>query len=494
MKKIEIISLGFILIVTALLRFPLISQGFFAFTYDQGRDLLEVAEIVENKNLTLIGPTTGLPGIFYGPWWYYFLSPLYFLSQGNVQTIALTFAAIGEATIVLLYLLTKKATGVTPVALTVAAVAAMSQPFITSSSQIWSPSLVLPLMLAYVFSLYRIFQKPKAVWFLVLGISSGFIADSGAAFGIVLTVSTFIAAAVFRKNFLGKNFLFFLVGLLLVLLPRIIFDIRNDFLITKSILSWILAPNIYQEKLPILERAIARLDLFYLNFAQTFAQSDKVRAILPFGIFSFLALTATRRIMKKQKIQGSPLLPLFKFLFLVLLLIYLLFTIYPDAVWDYYLAGLPAIFIFLFVLAANFYKRGKILVPVAALLLAVNFQPKLLSPFSITWQGDGAIWRNQIRVIEDLKDQLRGQYSLHIYSPAGFDYPFAYIIGLYHSRGQIDLPQDNQKIVYLIIRDDTAHSYMPSGWYGDKTRDNTKILEKKEYAGNIIVEKHQVDE
>ena len=487
MKKTEIVILGFLLIVAALLRFPLASQGFFAFTYDQGRDLLAVQDIVENKNLTLIGPTTGLPGIFYGPWWYYFLAPIFFISQGNVQVIVLAFAAIGEFTIVLLYLFLKKITKNIPVALGITATAAMSGPLITASTQIWSPSLVLPIMLAYIFSLYKIAQIPRPTWFLLLGLSSGFIMDTGAAFGIALTVSTVVAAIIFRGNFFKKNFLFFFLGLFLVLLPRVIFDIRNDFLIAKSILNWIAAPNIYQEKLSILERAVNRLDLFYLDFSQTFSQSDKVRGVIPLAVFLLLFVTILKRLIKNS---------LFKFLLLVLFLIYLAFTLYPDAVWDYYLAGLPAIFIVLFVLAAaHLHNQHKFLVPTAGIiLLAVNFHPKLLSPFSITWQGDGAIWRNQIKVIEDLKQELKGDYSLYVYSPAGIDYPFQYLLDYYHKKGRIDLPKDGQKIMYLIIRDDSTHSFMPTGWYGDKTRDKTRLLAKKEFTGNIIVEKHELND
>ncbi|MBI3282722.1 hypothetical protein HYZ70_01460, partial [Candidatus Curtissbacteria bacterium] len=348
MKKIEILSFGLILIVAALLRFPLVAQGFFAMTYDQGRDLLAVADIVENANPTLIGPTTGLPGIFYGPWWYYFLSPIFFAAQGNVQVIALTFAAIGELTVILFFFLVKKVTQNTLLAIVAAGTAALSGPFITSSSQIWSPSLVLPLMTAYIFSLYKIFQRPRPIWFLLLGLSCAFTADSGAAFGIVLTVATVLAAVVFRANFLKKDFPFFFLGLFLVLLPRVIFDIRNDFLITKSVLNWIAAPNIYQQKLSILERAVVRLDLFYLDFSQTFSQSDKVRGVIPLAVFLLLFVTNFKRLIKNS---------LFKFLLSVLFLIYLAFTLYPDAVWDYYLAGLPAIFIFLFVLAARLVNK-----------------------------------------------------------------------------------------------------------------------------------------
>lgn len=485
MKKSQILALAIIFITAALLRFPLIAQGFFAFTTDQGRDLLAVKDMVENLNLTLIGPTTGLPGIFYGPWWYYFLSPLFFISQGNVQTIAIIFAAIGEATIVLLYFLIKKLTSNTAVSLFAAATAAISGPFITSSSLIWSPSLVLPLMTAYVFSLYKIFQKsPAPLWFLILGASCALIADSGAAFGIMLTVATIVTAVFFKTNFSGKNFSFFFLGIVLVLLPRIIFDLRNDFLITKSAINWITAPSIYQEKLTLVQRMINRLDMFYLNFAQTFAQSSKLAATVPLAILIFSLAKA-----KAQLLANS----LFKFLLAIVFLIFLGFTLFPDAVWDYYLAGLPIIFTFLLVFAlAQIPAKNKIYLPIFIfILLAVNFRTKIFSPFSITWQGDGAVYRNQIRVIDDLKNELKGNYSLYIYSPSGTDYPFHYILGYYHKTGQIDLPKDGQRRMYLLLRDDQTHSFMPTGWYGDKTRDKTKLQQRREYTGNIIVEKHE---
>src|SRR3990170_6140958 len=105
--KSKIMPLGLLSIIWILLAalprkliFPI--NGLFAFNYDQGRDFLAVSKIIWERDFILIGQTTGLPGIFYGPWWYYFLAPIFFISQGNVQVIVLAFAAIGEFTIVLL--------------------------------------------------------------------------------------------------------------------------------------------------------------------------------------------------------------------------------------------------------------------------------------------------------------------------------------------------------------------------------------------------------
>lgn len=484
LKRIEYLAFILIIIVAALLRLPLISQGFFAFTFDQGRDLLEVEKIVLHHNLTLIGPTTGLPGIFYGPWWYYFLAPLFLIGQGDPLAITFFFGLIGLVTVISVYLLIQKLTKNKYVALTFTAVVAMSQPFLTASSQIWSPSLVLPLMIIYLYALSRIFQSLKPVWFLVLGLSSGFIADSGAAFGIVLILATIIASIFFKKQLFKKRYLLFFAGLLIVFLPRIIFDLRNEFLITKSMITWLSNPHVYQEQLSFAQRLTNRTELFLHAFAQTFSQSSKLLSLVP---LSFLIISAW--ITKSYLIKSE----IFKFLLTITLLIYFGFSLYPDAVWDYYLVGLPLIFLTTFALATSqLWQKSAVVTSVFLLLtVLVNFNQKLLSPFSITWQGDGAIYRNQKRVLENLESEFTGDYSLYVYTPARFDHPFDYLINWYARDNKINYPKDNQKRMYLIIRDDNSHSYLSSGWYGDKTQDNTKLLDRNTYQGNIIVEKHQ---
>ncbi|MEK7526341.1 MAG: hypothetical protein AAB546_02585, partial [Patescibacteria group bacterium] len=52
-----------------------------AFHFDQGRDALVIWDLIKNKELFLIGPTTGLAGIFRGPYYYYLITPFYFLGN-----------------------------------------------------------------------------------------------------------------------------------------------------------------------------------------------------------------------------------------------------------------------------------------------------------------------------------------------------------------------------------------------------------------------------
>ena len=81
-------------------------------------------------------------------------------------------------------------------------------------------------------------------------------------------------------------------------------------------------------------------------------------------------------------------------------------------------------------------------------------------------------------------------YSIYSFSPAIFDYPFDYLIYWYTKQDLFEKPQDNQKLMYLIIRESSTDQYLKSGWYGDKTKDRTQILERQEFPGDLVIEKH----
>src|SRR3989344_9237476 len=53
------------------------------YTFDQGRDFLKAAEIIRDRNITFIGPTTGIQGLFHGAWYYYLLIIPFLIFQGN---------------------------------------------------------------------------------------------------------------------------------------------------------------------------------------------------------------------------------------------------------------------------------------------------------------------------------------------------------------------------------------------------------------------------
>src|SRR3989344_7066754 len=83
----------FAISVNLLLRLLAIQNYNFAFTWDQARDLIDLRRLVFGYTPLLVGPTTGLTGVFVGPFWYYFNAPPFFLSRGDPSSVVIWLIA-----------------------------------------------------------------------------------------------------------------------------------------------------------------------------------------------------------------------------------------------------------------------------------------------------------------------------------------------------------------------------------------------------------------
>src|ERR1035437_9037364 len=103
--KKEYLLLYIIVLIGAFLRLQGVFTNSFAFTYDVGRDMLALWNIAYLHRIPLIGATTGLPGVFYGPWWYFLLTPFFIIFSGNPQGIAFVMSLIGILSIIFAFIL-----------------------------------------------------------------------------------------------------------------------------------------------------------------------------------------------------------------------------------------------------------------------------------------------------------------------------------------------------------------------------------------------------
>lgn len=495
--KIEQFSLFIILLINSLFKIPINGQGFFAFTYDQGRDLLKVAQIIFDHHLTLIGATTGLQGVFYGPWWYYFLSPILFLSDGNPQGVANFFGFLSILTIVFLYILLKKITNSPLLAFSLAFVASTSGSWMFAPTIIWNTSLTPILLIAFFYFIDKIIntRQSTSLYFFLLGAITFLIMDSELPFGLMLSLYLLIAVFLFRKIFYKKQLLLSILGLAIILLPRIVFDIRHNFLISRSIISYLIEPKIYGDQIPMVQRFWYRVDLYWGVFSQAFTENNKFVGLLFLIILGVITVFILKDRKIRTKMRNDILL---KFSLLLCIFSLLFFTLYKDVVWNYYLIGIPTLLIIIIAKIFSYaFKVEKLKLGMSiliGLLVVLNFTKGLSSPFKITWQGDGATYRNQKMIMDYILGQKPHDYSYYAYTPAIFDYPFEYLFYWYAKKGLIEVPKERQKTMFLIIRDASNKKYLSTGWYGDKTRDNTTIVEKKIFPGDIALEKHIVNE
>src|SRR3972149_12322614 len=113
-KKFWINELKFHKIVYFLLTIILVGAFFIrayrtgdllAFYFDQGRDALVIWKLWYEGKPFLIGPVTGLSGIFLGPFYYYLIAPFYLVGRGDPVYPAVFLALTTVLALIPLYVI-----------------------------------------------------------------------------------------------------------------------------------------------------------------------------------------------------------------------------------------------------------------------------------------------------------------------------------------------------------------------------------------------------
>ena len=153
-KAFKLILIIGIILLAAYLRLWGIWNGSFAFTYDVGRDLLAVRDLVYGHKLSLIGQTSGQMGIFYGPWWYWLISIPFVLFSGNPAGVA-TFIALTGIAAALMGLFWGRKYFNNAFAFVLFIFIALSPYSISATNQIWNPNMLIFLTLVVLVLFYR---------------------------------------------------------------------------------------------------------------------------------------------------------------------------------------------------------------------------------------------------------------------------------------------------------------------------------------------------
>lgn len=486
---------GLLLITTIALGLWFKSQAFlyetFAFTYDVGRDLLAVSNIVETFKIPLIGYTTGMPGIFYGPTWYYILTPVYILSGGDPRGISLFMALTGVATAILGFMVGKKIGGFV-LGFIILLLISVSQVLTEISSQIWNPNLI-PLFMSLLFVLLfkniKLTHLRSRMFFLIIGFILGIVFDLEIVFGILFGLSVTLYLLIFHKLYQDwKIILFFIAGITLPQIPRLIFELRHNFLMLNTLFS-----SISKEEGESIVRLypdfVDVLRVFFELFSYSLAFDNKILG----GVF----LVALAAIFLKAFSKYNMVEKQFLFLLLIILLIFILgLGFFNHDLESHYYIGISFIFILLMSLAVyslhkflrvNFYF---FVILIVACAVSIN-QGKILGTFQEnTWVGDASVYRNQLEVIKYIYADANGnRFNTATYTPPIFDYPYQYIFKWYGQKKFGYQPtQDKAELFYLIIEPDLQLPERQNEWLEVREGDGTVISEKT-FPSGIKVQK-----
>lgn len=336
-KPLSLVVIIIILLLALFLRVYRIDQ-LLGFYYDQGRDAMVVWDLLHKHRFFLIGPTTGIEGIFRGPWYYWLITPFYWLGKGNPTwpSIFLSFTTVLAS--LLAYINGARISG-RRVGFLALIISGLAFNLVYASRWLSNPTPMLLISMLLVYFLFLIMEGKKWAWVgvaLMLGGAMQF----GSAAEIFFFPAVIIFAAWQRRNL--PNLAIFLISLAVLLatfLPQIIFDLKHDGVLSTAIKNFLIQKQSF--KVSFWQMVQIRLPFYFdLFFAKIFPMTLKYRQIM-FGYLLISAVLSWKQIAQNRYIKVVLLMlvsPLVGMLF---------FQGNYGNVYDYYFTGYYLVFVLL---------------------------------------------------------------------------------------------------------------------------------------------------
>jgi 4-amino-4-deoxy-L-arabinose transferase-like glycosyltransferase len=233
------------ILVGFLYRLILTSEGNFIFNMDNARDMIDVRGMVELGKWRLIGPTTGIDGVYTGPGWYYLLVIPYFFSGGNPYSsilMMIIFWTVG-AILIGVVLRTK---GVYAV-ISAMTVWSFAPSIILVTQYALNPNPVVLLAPLLVYVLYHYLKSGSIVYYLFAWMFAGLYFNLEMAAGICVP-AVIITVSLLRnglKDLFSRRLIVGVITMSIFCIPQVVFELRHDFFMSKAILSHLLEPGSY---------------------------------------------------------------------------------------------------------------------------------------------------------------------------------------------------------------------------------------------------------
>ena len=277
-----------VLAIGGILRFYRLGE-LATFGGDQGVDYQNVAKMIVEKRLSLLGPITHV-GIFLGPLYYYLLIPFFLIFNFDPVAAPVMFALFGTVTVGLVYLLAEKTMPTSKFSIfnfqfsipfLTALLYAVSPVILESSRAPSQPHLIPFFVTLLLISLIRIVEKKDKWWdWLFVGISLAsviqfhFLAFPVWIFAFILMLykGLTLAYVKVRPYQILERFCLFVIPLIVLLLPWLLFELRHNFFITGQIISYLHSGEVSFSFAGYSERI---LDLIWFSFDSLIGQGNQ---------------------------------------------------------------------------------------------------------------------------------------------------------------------------------------------------------------------------
>jgi len=476
-----------------------ITYGIYLFAYhlfigdlffhtDIARDFLLIQDIAVNHKLTLLGSRAGgIPGLFFGPVWYYINVPAFIIGNGNPLIIGyywllLTLFGLGS-----IFYISKKIfnpfVGIVATTIFLYTIIFLATGFTSSFAQI-----ILSPMLLY--SIYLFIEKKHVKYLGWAAFLSGFIIQFQPAFGSIMLFITFVLSLVIlvRRKQIKYQLIWFLA--LVPLSTYIVFDLRHNFLETRSLYAFIFHHNASTFNQVTPELVVANRWQGFLNSLNLVGINNPL--VNTFFILLNVGIAYLWAVSKKSGQRTAVLL-----IYLYVLCFWLITFLFKGTVWNYYYWGLyPLLSIALGSLVLKLDRRVFGIFFAVFMLFMIKHNNFIVHAWQTTFSGkDTSSWIVNEEVAKYVYNDAQQDFGYYVYSTDNFGYSKKYAMsyfgrtGVYKEKGYLCT---KKPITYLIYEQTSPGTHTdPVFWKTASVSIKTKPIAVKTIS-TIKIEKYQL--
>ena len=462
---------------------------FLGFYFDQGRDALIIWDFLEKGKLFLvgpvIGPTMGVGDVPRGPWYYFLITPFYWLGSGNplYPSVFLIFTTVLAS--FFLSLLAFKVGGFYA-GLVSLFVASFSFDFVLSSRWLANPT---PLYFLSVVFLYLLFEVTLGKRYAMFAgaLLAGFAFHFGSSADFFYLPILLIIIFIFSKKLLtSRNILFSFLFYSLPFFPQIIFDLRHNGIIRKGLVQFIESGRFYNLDF---ETIVNKRLLYYPTiFLGKILPQNQITPWVLFFFFIFLVYIFRKNLFSSKYFIVSGLSLLFPLLGMIF------FKGEKGVIYDYYFTGFFFISIFIFSLVfsnlSSFSWGKKLFFSFVFFFLIYNSHLFYRYFKYDSHRFNPIVFSDQVKAVDwILCDAKEEKFNVDFYVPPVIPYSYEYLL---RWRGEKTFggkfpTADFVDTLYTIQEPDFEHPDRLERWR--KRQENIAAVQQRVEFGLLLVEK-----
>lgn len=489
MKLRWLFLLGIILGIGIGLRSIETLAGNFVFSFDQGLYFTDVRNFFEQGKLPLIGSYTPLIGIFQHPIFYWFLSIFYLIFSGNPYGGMVLMFLISITAIPFVFFLSRKMYDLKTAAI-ITLLFSFSYPVSHAARILWPPLPIYAITPFYLFFVASVL-KGKNNYFPLVFLSLGLITAFEIAAGTILFLPTLALLFIFaKKSFSLRNLALAFFLNLLLFSPLLIFNFRHENIIFNGVLNFLKGTTSSGEILQFSQRISLHFEALLTSLLNSLTLITPFNLILSGIIIFLIAISLQKKLLKDKFYLFLILLPVFT---------YLEMLFFKSLIWQWYLIPFIVCYIFLFGLTlsklvfSKYYLLG-FMAFAFIVIFSIESGIRLYNSFKIEFgdYGGTSKIRGKIDAINYIYKSAKGEkFSLLIFSPPVYTYPYDYLLDSYAKKKFGYLPSKEKKgLVFLLIEKDPHQPWTYQGWL-DTVVKGGKILENRTLYSGFIIQKRE---